>query len=160
MFSFFSRKHPVLFGSLGREFIHDCASLHAQSFAKGWTEAEFELLTIDRAVRSDCAFGSPAGPVYGFVMSKMALDEAEILTIAVTSGMRNNDVGRSLLRYHIDNLNKIGIRSLFLEVADDNHAAIRIYERTGFAHIGRRKDYYLRGDGSRTTALTMKLQMT
>ena len=50
----------------------------------------------------------------------------------------------------------MGVRSLFLEVDEGNAAARRLYERAGFAEVGRRKAYYQKADGSAATALVMK----
>jgi [ribosomal protein S18]-alanine N-acetyltransferase len=59
-------------------------------------------------------------------------DEAHILTIAV----------RWLLLYLIDEARQAGCVNIVLEVRPSNEAALRLYEKTGFALIGRRKRYY------------------
>ena len=49
-----------------------------------------------------------------------------------------------------------GVSRLFLEVAEDNWAARRLYAALGFAPVGRRRNYYRRGQ-SMVAALTMRL---
>jgi ribosomal-protein-alanine N-acetyltransferase len=52
-----------------------------------------------------------------------------------------------------------GAASLFLEVADDNVAALALYERLGFVTVGMRPNYYARGATS-VAARTMRLGLT
>ncbi len=44
----------------------------------------------------------------------------------------------------------------FLEVADSNAAAIRLYQGLGFTRIGERKGYYPEVNGRPATALVMR----
>ena len=44
----------------------------------------------------------------------------------------------------------------FLEVAEDNAPALKLYRSHGLVPVGRRPDYYENADGRRTTALTMR----
>ena len=53
------------------------------------------------------------------------------------------------------NLANQGISELFLEVAVDNPHAIALYERHGFERVGKRPNYYVRGD-VKTDALVMR----
>jgi ribosomal-protein-alanine N-acetyltransferase len=45
---------------------------------------------------------------------------------------------------------------LFLEVADDNPAALALYEGSGFEQAGRRRAYYARPDARRADALVLR----
>ncbi len=68
--------------------------------------------------------------------------DAEILTIGVTPTSQRAGVGRLLLDHIIENASQMGAESLFLEVAEDNAPAIRLYEGTRFDRVGRRDHYY------------------
>jgi ribosomal-protein-alanine N-acetyltransferase len=46
-------------------------------------------------------------------------------------------------------------KRMILEVAADNPAALRLYEKLGFQKISERKGYYVRPDGQPATALVM-----
>jgi ribosomal-protein-alanine N-acetyltransferase len=46
--------------------------------------------------------------------------------------------------------------AMFLEVAADNPGAIRLYERAGFATVGRRSGYYGRRQGGSVDAIVMR----
>jgi len=47
---------------------------------------------------------------------------------------------------------------MFLEVAEDNEAAIHLYRSLGFQPIGRRPAYYRRADG-RVAAITFSKKL-
>ena len=71
--------------------------------------------------------------IIGFAVSRMAADEAEILSIAVAAGHRGRGLSRDLLLTHLGHLAGRGVRTVFLEVEENNQPARRLYERAGFA---------------------------
>ncbi|MDE2199943.1 MAG: GNAT family N-acetyltransferase [Rhodospirillales bacterium] len=87
------------------------------------------------------AFGliDPAG---GFLLARVAADEAEILTVAVAPEARRKGLARALLEAAAGTAASRGARRLFLEVATTNAAARALYAGCGFAEIGRRPRYY------------------
>ena len=92
----------------------------------------------------------------GFVLARLAADEAEILTIAVQPSARGRGVGRALLLANFRQAANAGARTLFLEVDEDNRAALALYKRLGFVRVGERVGYYRKKDGGRTTAVVMR----
>jgi ribosomal-protein-alanine N-acetyltransferase len=87
----------------------------------------------------DCLVGEINGRVVGFLVTRrVAPRESEILNLAVDPGERRSGVARELLR---DALARVQ-SAWFLEVRASNQAAIRLYERAGFACAGRRSGYY------------------
>ncbi len=146
---------------LGPQFGKACARIHAQSFPHPWSAEEFEALLAGRDVIAHAAtlpatFWRPGrGPV-GFVLSRRAADQAEILTIAVAPAARERGIGAALLAAHLPVLAAAGAKSLFLEVEANNKAAIRLYENFGFHQVGERKAYYRAADGGRATALVLR----
>ncbi len=137
------------------------AELHREGgFFASWSAQEIESLMADRAVVTDTACDSrKSDQLYGFVMSRCAADEAEILTIAVQSKTRGKGIGRRLLEAHLPKLAQKGVKILYLEVEEDNRPARVLYERIGFATAGLRKAYYRKPDGSLANALIMKLDL-
>jgi ribosomal-protein-alanine N-acetyltransferase len=93
--------------------------------------------------------------IAGFALIRIAADEAELLTIAVDPKWRGKRLGHALLRAAFDDLLRSPARRMFLEVSEDNGAAIKLYSREGFATISSRKGYYPKPDGSQATALVM-----
>jgi len=135
------------------------AAIHAASFARPWSTLEFERLLGERGVIGDGLFLGPATKPAGFVLSRMVLDEAEILTIAVAPEVRGKGLSIPLLERHLDELSRRGVRMVHLEVEEGNHPATALYRRFGFTETGRREAYYQKADGSRVAALAMALEL-
>jgi len=77
----------------------------------------------------------------GFVMSRGAADEEELLLIAVHPAHRGHGVGQALLERFIAAAEARGAVRLFLEMRDGNPAE-SLYRRVGFEPVGRRRNYY------------------
>jgi len=76
----FSRSEPSLSEASPRDAAR-FAALHSASFRRGWSEGEFERLLIDRNITAHrAAIGTDLA---GFILSRRAADEAEILSVAV-----------------------------------------------------------------------------
>lgn len=135
------------------------AVIHAAGFARPWSTLEFERLLGERNVTADGLFLGQAPAPAGFVLSRTVIDEAEILTVALAAEARGRGHSRLLLAAHFDGLTRAGISHVHLEVEEGNAPALALYRRLEFREIGRRTDYYRRGDDSRAAALTMRLDL-
>jgi ribosomal-protein-alanine N-acetyltransferase len=134
------------------------AQLHGASFHRGWGEGEFEAMLSERnTLVHRLRLGRK---VIGFAVSRMAADEAEILSIAVDAGHRGKGLSRNLLLTHLGHLAGYGVRSVFLEVEENNVPARRLYEKTGFSVIGRRERYYQQPGGEQLNALLMRRDLS
>ena len=149
----FARGEPVLSEATPRDAAA-IAPLHAASFNRGWSEDEIERLLIERNVLTHRA--TLNGRLAGFIMSRIAADEAEILSVAVASAQRGKGLARELLMLHLRRLAGLGTRVVFLEVDEANAAALRLYRRAGFQQAGRRAGYYPGADGKASTALVLR----
>ena len=149
----FPRATKPSFGTLAPEDAARCAALHGEAFALGWSELEFERLLAAGTSFSDAA--RDGKDQVGFVLSRAAADEAEVLTMVFASRWRGRALGRALLERHIQRLAQHRLRTLFLEVNEDNAAARALYVRAGFVEIGRRPAYYA-APGGRSDALMMR----
>jgi ribosomal-protein-alanine N-acetyltransferase len=90
------------------------AQLHGESFHRGWGEAEFKAMLTER---NTLVHRLRVGrKVVGFAVSRMAADEAEILSIAVAGTHRGRGLSRNLLLTHLGHLAGHGVRTIFLEV--------------------------------------------
>ncbi len=83
----------------------------------------------------------PGRAVAGFVLSRGAADEEELLLIAVHPDHRGRGVGTALLQRFIADAEARGARRLFLEMRESNPAD-SLYRRAGFVPVGRRRNYY------------------
>ena len=134
------------------------AQLHGASFHRGWGEGEFEVMLRERnTLVHRLRLGRK---VIGFAVSRMAADEAEILSIAVDAGHRGKGLSKNLLLTHLGHLAGHGIRSIFLEVEENNAPARRLYDWAGFGVVGRRERYYKQADGEQLNALLMRRDLS
>ncbi|RTL88002.1 MAG: GNAT family N-acetyltransferase [Hyphomicrobiales bacterium] len=157
--SFFAKPHFII-QPIGAERAEDCETLHGASFAFGWSKIDFESYLTDPHVIADGAVTEGAkGRLGGFILSRLLPPDSEILTFAVDPARRGAGLGWMILDRHIENLERGGARLVFLEVADDNEAALKLYGRAGFREIGRRENYYQRADGTRRAAVNLRLEM-
>jgi ribosomal-protein-alanine N-acetyltransferase len=152
----FRRPTPSTIRSLRADRAEECAAIHRSAFAHPWSAGEFRTLLASASTLGSAALDPATSRMRGFAISRLAADEAEILTIAVDSAWRGRGVGRDLLREHLSRATLSGARAMFLEVDQDNAAAIALYNRYGFRKVGRRDGYYRRPDGKPATALVMR----
>jgi ribosomal-protein-alanine N-acetyltransferase len=96
----------------------------------------------------------------GFAVSRIAADEAEILSIAVAEAYRGRGLSRQLLLTHLGHLAGRGVRTVFLEVEENNQPARRLYDRAGFTVAGRRERYYREAGGQQLNALVMRRDLS
>jgi ribosomal-protein-alanine N-acetyltransferase len=151
---------PARTGRLDVRHARDVAEIHHQGgFARGWEPGECAALIADASIFTDGVFAGTADRPAGFVMSRKAADEAEILSIVIDPRHRRDGLGRGLLQAHLCQLAAAGVQHVFLEVEEGNVAAEQLYRHAGFREIGRRKAYYPKPDGSRVAAVTMKLDL-
>lgn len=132
---------------------HVMAAIHAASFpAKERWGADAMALQI----ALPGAFGFLAGArgvPGGFVLARVAADEAEILTLAVLPASRRAGLAGMLLRAAWSRAAAAGETRILLEVAEDNTAARALYAKIGFEQVGRRRGYY----GAGADALVLRL---
>src|ERR1700723_108127 len=150
------RPPPPIIRLLRPDRAQACARLHAEGFAHPWPPEEMAALIASSSTVGAAALDPVSGRLHGFVLSRLAADEAEILTIAVDSAHQGRGVGRALLSENLRQAANAGAKALFLEVANDNAPALALYDRFGFVRVGERAGYYRRPDGTRATAVVMR----
>ena len=119
------------------------SALHTASFQRGWGEDEVYRLLIEKTVVAHRAMSGKT--MIGFILSRLAAGEAEILSIAIAPRQRGRGFARPLLDLHLRRLAGLGARTVFLEVDERNAAARALYRRAGFYDVGRRPGYYQTG---------------
>lgn len=83
-----------------------------------------------------------AGTLCGYVGSQAVLDCADMMNLAVAPDYRRQGVGQALVDALACQLSQNNVRALLLEVRVSNTPAIALYEKMGFAQVGRRPRYY------------------
>jgi len=152
--------YPVL-RPLGALDLDRAAAMHGEAFVpfgeRGWTRQDMAELLASPGVAG--LLLEIDGADAGMAICRVVADESELITIAVRPGHRRRGVARHLLAAILDHVRAAGARSLFLEVAADNPAALRLYELSGFCVAGNRPAYFRRGDGPAADAFVMRLDL-
>lgn len=152
----FRRPRPSTIRPLRVEAAEACAAIHRTGFAHPWSAGEFTSLLASPTTLASAALDPASGRLRGFALSRLAADEAEILTVAVDPALRGAGVGRDLMREHLARAALSGARTIFLEVDPDNAPAVALYRRFGFRDVGRREGYYRRPEGAPGAAIVMR----
>jgi ribosomal-protein-alanine N-acetyltransferase len=134
------------------------AQLHGASFHRGWGEGEFETMLTERNTLVHRL--RQGRQIIGFAVSRIAADEAEILSIVIDENQRGRGLSRNLLMTHLGHLAGRGVRKIFLEVEENNQPARRLYEWAGFGVVGRRERYYQQPGGEQLNALLMRRDLS
>ncbi len=137
---------PKLFDSAADD-LQALATLHRSAFADPWSAPAL----------ADLLAGPGTFAIHlqdGFILARVAGDEAEVLTLAVSPAARGQGRGRLLLRAAARHAQSLGALHMFLEVGIDNPSALALYSGQGFVRAGQRKGYYNGRD-----ALILKRQL-
>lgn len=135
------------------------AEIHAGAFARPWGADEFDAFLLDPAVRIHGLFLGRDVQPSGFVLSRTAVNESEILSVALARSARGRGEARRLMAEHLQALAHAGARTVHLEVEQGNEPALALYRGLGFVASGHRPGYYARPDGTRSSALSMTLRL-
>jgi ribosomal-protein-alanine N-acetyltransferase len=114
--------------------------IERRCFSDPWSVAAFEEI-----LRSPLGLGYVAergGEIKGYLLARAVAGEGEILNLAVAPEARRHGLGGRLLEAGIDALAAAGAREVFLEVREQNVAALQLYQRRGFRPVGLRARYY------------------
>ncbi|MDR0677418.1 MAG: ribosomal protein S18-alanine N-acetyltransferase [Holosporaceae bacterium] len=126
------------------------AEMHKICFEDSWS-----LKSMQETLISNTSFGflNYQNVARGFILCKMVYDEIEILTFCVLQEFRNRGIGKMLLK-EIDNYACVlSVKTIFLEVAENNLIAKKTYEKSGYEIAYKRNGYYQR---TNETALVMR----
>jgi len=125
---------------------HDFAALHRldqSCFPPGISYSKTTLhyfLTIPSA---DCVVALEENHIAGFILSEENPPLAHIITLDIAAKERRRGVGTALLQKLESNLAARGVRSVLLETATDNEAAVAFWQRHGYRSEAVLKRYYL-----------------
>jgi [ribosomal protein S18]-alanine N-acetyltransferase len=139
------------------ERVDDIAALHARLFDPPWDGPSIGRLIEHPAAAAFVAQVREPKGVAGFVIGQIAADEAEILSIGVAPEWQRRGIARHMVEGLIRAARRAEVDRLYLEVAADNDAALRLYEGLGFAIAAKRKGYYLRAAAEPADALVLAL---
>ena len=128
------------------------AELHQRAITPAWPKED-----MDTHIQQDICLGYD-DPLSGFIIIRHTIDQSEILTIVTDPELRQQGIARKLLHTGEQAVRKLGSDIIFLEVAEDNLAAIALYKASAYKPFGRRPAYYRRENG-RIAALTFRKRL-
>jgi len=134
----------VSISPIATDDLQQCADIHAQSFSTPWGDG-----TLDAMLKSDHMHGIVAksrkqsgANLVGFLLYSIAGNEAEIITIATKKSARKSGIAKAMLEELIRLCLSDRLSEIFLEVDENNAAALGLYRKSGFKKVGERKGYY------------------
>lgn len=110
------------------------------SFAVPWSLKSFKKELSNKA--SILKVAEINNEVVGYVIFRVVLNEAELLSVAVKPEFRRKGIAKSLITEGLKEIEK-SAEACFLEVRVSNKEAISLYEKLGFKRVGIRKNYYI-----------------
>ncbi len=119
------------------------AATHAAAFVteRPWSAAEFAALLAQPAIVL-------TGDACSFLLGRVMLDEAEVLTLATHPAHRRQGLARAALTVFLAQASDRGATRAFLDVAEDNAPARALYAAAGFTENSRRAGYYAARGGA------------
>ena len=150
-------RRPLAFATMRVDDLAEVAAIEKNVYSHPWTHGNF----VD-SIQSgyQCwVLRDADGFLLGYFFMMAALDEAHLLNISVHGDMHKRGIGKMLLDKVCSVAQQQQMQSVLLEVRPSNTRAIEIYQRYGFAEIGRRRDYYPAAGNQREEAIVMRLPL-
>lgn len=110
-------------------------------FSDAWTRQSF-LETMDNDDSLLLTAEDEDKNILGYCCLYHALDEGEIVNVAVSQAYRKQGTGYELVSELMKRGMALGVRYFYLEVREHNLPAIKLYEKLGFSVVGTRKNFY------------------
>ena len=131
------------------------AALHEACFDDGWGVGAMSRILDMPGISARLAVTAGGDNPTGFVIWRVAAEEAEIVTIGVRPGDRGGGIGHRLVAAAEDAAAAAGARRMMLEVAAGNAAALALYRAAGYQRVGRRRAFYRDPVGAAEDAVVM-----
>ncbi len=85
--------------------------------------------------------------IIGYIGFRVFDEQAEMMNFLIDPNYQNDGLGTELLAYCINELEKLKVSTIMLEVRKSNKKAQHVYEKLGFKISHTRKKYYENEDG-------------
>lgn len=133
-------------------------ALYTDCFEEPFGEEGFRALLASPGMWAALAWRDTAAEsdAVGFAVARCTVGEAEIVSIGVLPAARRGGIGAALLADVLCRAVLLGAKRIFLEVSEENPAAIELYRAAGFEEVGRREDYYQSKTKGAVAALIMR----
>ena len=124
-----------------QEDADEIAAIEEMTFAMPWSRKDFWA----EAVNENAIYivGLIENKVVAYAGAWISFEEAQVTNVAVHPDYRGQGIGAELFAKLIDEVKKINVTAITLEVRPSNESAIKLYEKFGLKSVGRRKGYYI-----------------
>ena len=125
----------------------EMAKLHllSGSLTRPWSESEYKILLSTDTIRFFYVEN-------GFLVGRLIEPDAEILNVIVHPKYRRLGKARYLIDKFEKEAKEEGSSKCFLEVAESNSRANKLYQSLNYLSVGKRKNYYEFVDGRKDNA--------
>ena len=96
------------------------------------------------------------GQVLGYFVAMHALDSADLLNICIHPNYQQQGLGAQLFDHLIQQLQTLGVDTIFIEMRTSNKSALLFYQKLGFKVIDSRKKYYSNGEDAKILRLQIR----
>ncbi len=127
-------------GNADKRHLDALVELERQCFSVPWTRAQIAAELPDG--HHEFLAAEADGKLLGYVGMMYVLDEGYISNVAVAPDCRRQGIASALIAALLRRADELRLSFVTLEVRESNAPAIALYERFGFAPVGRRKGYY------------------
>ena len=127
-------------------------------YGEAWTRSQCAGILPMAGVSLRLARDAASSEPIGFSLSRSVADESELLLLAVLPAYHRQGIGTRVLDDFIERARDGGANRVHLEVRDGNPATA-MYRASGFAPVGRRRNYYRATNGDRFDAVTYALTL-
>jgi ribosomal-protein-alanine N-acetyltransferase len=134
------------------------AALHESCFEEAWDADAFRRL-LQRPGCFALLAGEAETELQAFILVQLASGEAEIQSLGTRAAARRKGLADRLVMAAARESHARGASQIFLEVAEDNRAALALYERAGLGLVGRRPKYYPRLHGPSADAAILRANL-
>lgn len=119
------------------------ADIEREVFPDPWTHESFlEVIGMS----DKCWVATKSGRVTGYLLTQWVSDEIHILNVAVSGEQQRTGIGAAMLRFLFRSGERQGMRDVYLEVRQSNHAAQALYLSHSFEKLAVRRRYYRDGE--------------
>jgi ribosomal-protein-alanine N-acetyltransferase len=135
------------------------ARIHRAAFDEPWDEESFRRLLESVGAFALVGSNAAASDLQSFILVQVAADESEILSIGTLPPARRAGLARALILEAARQAALRHAKTMFLEVAEGNDAALALYRDCGFTAHGRRRGYYVRSGADIADALMLRADL-
>ena len=130
-------------------------ALEAQAYPYPWTRGNF-IDSLAAGYTAELRLDAQ-DRLLGYFLALPGFEEMHLLNLTVAPLLQRAGHGQALMQRLLAIARARADAALWLEVRPSNVAALGLYQRLGFAEVGRRGNYYPAPGGQREDALVLRL---